>query len=80
MPRFCEVRGNMIVCGDRPKPKCYICGKPAPFLCDYILQFSLENPTCDRPLCEEHRVKKGPNIDYCPEHEELSTKMLTPNP
>ena len=75
MPRWCEDRvmedgTRMILChsGKRPKEKCYVCGKPAPYLCDYVLEFGLENPTCDRPMCAEHRVKIGPNIDYCKEH------------
>lgn len=81
MPRWCEEREidgqRMILCHSerRPEQKCYICGRPAPFLCDYVLEFGLENPTCDRPLCNEHRVNKGKDTDYCPEHEELSQKL-----
>ena len=74
MPKWCEEREidghRMILChsGRRPEPKCYVCGRPAPYLCDYVLEFGLENPTCDRPLCEQHRIKIGSGIDYCPEH------------
>lgn len=41
-------------------PKCYVCGKEAAALCDY--------PSCDRPLCAEHRTRIGYNTDVCPEH------------
>lgn len=68
--------GTMIACGRRqPRPKCYLCGKPAPYLCDYILQFDLNNPICDRPLCEQHRVKRCLNIDYCPDHAALADSI-----
>lgn len=65
---------KMIACsrGQQPKPKCYICGRPADFLCDYVLEYGLENPTCDRPICNQHRVRMGPGIDYCPEHAQVS--------
>ena len=82
MPRWCEEREidghRMILChsGRRPEQKCYICGRPAPFLCDYILQFGLENPTCDRPICNEHRSQRGKDIDYCPEHAELAERLF----
>jgi len=51
--------------------KCYICGKPADYLCDYVLEIGLQNPTCDRPMCNEHRVKVAEGIDYCREHSEM---------
>ncbi len=68
--------GAMIACsrGRQPKPKCYICGTPADYLCDFVLEIGLENPTCDRPLCDEHRVNWLSGVDYCPEHSELSKK------
>ncbi len=68
---------TMIACsrGRQPKPKCYICGKPADLLCDYVLEIGLKNPTCDRPLCSEHRVKIANDIDYCPEHWKLTQKI-----
>lgn len=70
-------------------PDCYVCRKPATALCDYTLgpraipastfdkAFSIA--TCDRPMCDEHRVRVGhicnrskksqsDTIDYCQEH------------
>ena len=77
----CEVREfdghTMIVCSRPPKvkPKCYICGKSAPWLCDYVVNWTEFNPTnnhtCDRPICEEHRIIQCQGIDYCPEHAQL---------
>jgi len=82
MPRWCEDvtledGSRMILChsGSRPEKKCYICGHPAPYLCDYVLEFGLENPTCDRPMCNAHRVKIGNDIDYCLEHAEVRRRL-----
>lgn len=61
--------GSYHVSGSKPFPKpCYVCGCMGGSLCDYVLTFSLENETCDRPMCEDHRHHVEPNTDYCEEH------------
>lgn len=65
---------HAIVCGPKQRErKCYVCGAPAPYLCD----FRLSSPhqvthvkTCDKPVCERHRMSVAPNVDYCPDHAE----------
>ena len=52
--------------GRRPKPKpCAFCGQPSSKLCDMPL---LHGKTCDKPLCEAHAVRQGPDVDWCPDH------------
>jgi len=60
----------------KPEP-CYLCGKPSVALCDYVLEYGLEDPTCDRPLCGEHARKPYPDQDivYCPEHWEVIQRL-----
>lgn len=36
------------------------CMAMAPYLCDW--------PGCDVPICEDHRLALGPDIDVCPTH------------
>lgn len=65
---------HAIVCGPKARAlKCYVCGAPAPYLCD----FRLSSPhqithvkTCDRPMCDRHRMNVAANVDYCVEHGE----------
>ena len=60
--------------GEKPQV-CYVCGDPAPFLCDWPDK-SHKSGTCDRPVCGKHRVKPVPtfgkpetaDLDYCMEH------------
>ncbi len=59
--------------------KCHYCDRVAVVLCDY-LSVDPPNKTCDRPVCNEHRMKMGhfcyrtknksrsDTIDYCKEH------------
>ncbi len=82
--RKTEINGEpvtMILCsrGQQPKEKCYICNRPAPFLCDgeIAVERSINSEgdtatdwiTCDRPLCENHtfRFFGEKDKDYCPE-------------
>lgn len=36
------------------------CMAMAPYLCDW--------PGCDVPICEDHVLHLGPNLDVCPTH------------
>jgi hypothetical protein len=81
----CEVRKEngmtMILCsrGQQPKEKCYICGRPAPFLCDgeIAIERSINSEgdtatdwvTCDRPICGYHAYMPNAFEDkhLCPE-------------
>jgi hypothetical protein len=71
----CEVKeldGHTIIfCSKGRKLECYYCGAYAGFLCDYVINAVLNNSTCDRLLCDEHRVIQSEGIDYCPEHAAL---------
>jgi hypothetical protein len=46
-------------------------------LCDGPAGKSLDGKTltCDAPICERHRTRGGKNIDYCPRHQHLATKV-----
>jgi len=59
-----------IVCsrgGQRTKP-CAICGRPGGLLCDFPLTGEKQGKTCDRSICRNCAVSRGPEIDYCPTH------------
>jgi hypothetical protein len=43
--------------GRREKVRCLAM---APYLCDW--------PGCDVPICEDHALHLGPNLDVCPTH------------
>ena len=65
--RFAD--GVAIVCGPGMRqPKCETgsCGKPGPFLCDFVPGEGTK--TCDRRFCSLHGAKATPTIDYCAEH------------
>jgi hypothetical protein len=59
---------------------CHYCDRPAIYLCDFIADARAgARQTCDRPLCEAHRVPRGvtfasgkggwqDTIDVCPGH------------
>jgi hypothetical protein len=55
-----------IVCsrGSKPKP-CVDCGAGSTALCDYEIA---KGKTCDRAMCDRHRIRVGPNLDYCRAH------------
>lgn len=36
------------------------CMAMAPYLCDWL--------GCDVPICEDHRLSLGPDLDVCPTH------------
>lgn len=59
-----------IVCtrGRWRTPRCSValCERPGRYQCD--ARNGLGHGTCDRWLCEAHRVPAGHNVDYCPEH------------
>jgi hypothetical protein len=47
--------------------QCKFCGSSAELLCDY----PMSDNTCDTPLCRNCAVRKGEDIDYCPDHGHL---------
>lgn len=49
----------------KPAPKCADCPCKAPYLCDYPVGNDL---TCDRRMCNNHRLNVGEGIDYCLGH------------
>ena len=62
--------GYAIVHYAKPRSKkCYVCGRPAPVLCDYP-DASHKSGTCDRPCCRTHAKSVGVDRDYCREHGE----------
>jgi hypothetical protein len=62
---------------DRPRPRrCKACGKPAPFLCDFMLK----KKTCDAPICEGCAREVRPNLHHCPRHQEQSAAPSGPMP
>ena len=68
--------GRAMVCGNKPMKACVICrAAVSAFLCDWqVGDLSTEIAgggfvTCDAPICDECKVSKGPNVDWCPTHE-----------
>ncbi len=60
--------GTAIVCSDRRRrPNCQVstCQHEHRYLCDFPIA---PGQTCDRRLCERHRMPQGVDRDYCPEH------------
>ena len=49
----------------RGRPGCDTCGAPSVALCDYPVA-SGTGGTCDARMCERHRHRVGPGVDYCP--------------
>lgn len=48
------------------------CCQMAPYLCDW--------PGCDVPICEDHALHLGPDLDVCPHHNHqrgLLSRLLT---
>jgi hypothetical protein len=59
-----------IVCRARPaRKRCSLagCERWADYVCDGPRRDG-QPGTCDRPLCARHRVRGGPDLDYCPSH------------
>lgn len=51
----------------RPKP-CRWCASSSVAHCDFPVRRKGKATTCDAPMCEAHRHRKGPDIDHCPDH------------
>lgn len=54
-----------IICSRKNTKKCYICGSDCTTLCDYPLD---NGKTCDKPVCNKHKVNIGYDVDVCQEH------------
>ncbi len=52
-----EQEPDSIIVARRVKVRCMAM---APYLCDW--------PGCDVPICEQHRLALGPELDVCPTH------------
>lgn len=69
--------GYAIICGPRRKQqKCFYCEKPSSWLCDLPIGLPVgldpsEQGVCDRPICSDHRLQRGANIDWCAIHHGL---------
>jgi hypothetical protein len=63
-----------IVCTRGHRQSCYVCGAPAPLLCDYPVTSS-KSGTCDRPFCRRHGTNQSPDVDYCLAHENHRQKV-----
>jgi hypothetical protein len=60
-----RVKGFFCSRSRKPRPVCYVCGRPAKYFCDHRTgMFS----TCDKPMCAEHRYHVADDTDYCAEH------------
>jgi len=62
--------------GKRETKPCFFCGNPSTSLCDFprhaLDDFRRDifgSKTCDRPLCNDCRVKIGVDTDICPDHD-----------
>ena len=68
--------GYMIMCGPgNQTPKlCWEqgCNRQSVALCDRTMS---DTATCDRPLCVQHRVNRGVNVDYCRDHVPLPLEL-----
>lgn len=59
--------GYAIACsrGRQPRKRCKYCSKTAPYLCDFA---TVPGPTCDAPLCSDHRNRRPGGLDLCEDH------------
>jgi hypothetical protein len=59
-----------IICTGRTvQPRCFYCGKPSGYLCDFPVLIKGKKKTCDRKLCEGcRRSGISKDIDFCREH------------
>lgn len=66
--------GTIIACSlGRSNRRCAVCGRPAPYLCDYPVTIQLGDgavgrTTCDKPLCSEHARGRGGGKHWCYDH------------
>lgn len=60
-----EVVGISCTRNGDEKDVCYICKKPMTSLCDATRN---DGQPCDLPMCDEHRIKVGPDTDVCKYH------------
>jgi hypothetical protein len=72
--RHVKVGGSpAIVCsrGRQARRRCG-CGRPATLLCDYPVPHGevRKVSTCDAPICRKCAASVGPDLDYCPKHQE----------
>ncbi len=71
MPRYNAILrypdgSSAVIHSGKPITACQICGaKLAPYLCDFELP---GGNTCDTSICDDCRVNKGPEIDWCNTH------------
>lgn len=62
---------SAIVCGLPRRKKCFYCGKPSEFLCDFPVGKKRNGKTkdCDRALCAGCTQKGvSENVDFCKTH------------
>lgn len=61
-----------VVHSSKPIKACSVCeAKLSSYLCDALIS---AGDTCDAALCEDCRVPKGPELDYCPSHAKSDTE------
>jgi hypothetical protein len=49
-------------------PRCYVCGDPQAFLCDYPVTRDGNPGTCDKRMCFRCANEVGPDRHYCNGH------------
>jgi hypothetical protein len=56
---------SAIVCGSRRRPaRCFMCERRGLYQCDA----AKGDGTCDRYLCDVHRISAREGVDFCPPH------------
>lgn len=61
----CQLINGAIICGPRRRrQRCFYCGKPSDWLCDY----PVPDKSCDRPICADHRINQAWEVDWCIAH------------
>ena len=76
-----EGRVTGFVCGPKPRAKpCAFCGRPSSRLCDGRWVVDGKKTSCDKPICETHRVALPGNRDYCVDCDKRSraAEAMTP--
>lgn len=65
---YVKIEGHpVILCGGRERIKaCKTCGEIAGKLCDW----KVSGGTCSEPICDEHAMSVGDDLDLCPTHAE----------
>jgi len=51
--------------GHAPVRRCWFCGRPASYLCDWPMK---KGESCSRPLCDGCRHSVVGRLDYCGPH------------